>query len=346
MATYAALASLAQTTNHAISNFSTNAKENITSIHEYAIILLTFLEDYPERSNRWEAKLRDVAHKIEDIIEEFMWRQSFYGGEEMSSSLYFEEELRNVTVEFCLIAGDVMDERPAYSSLSLSSSSSAARVAPTGNGVAIGLNENGKVFANSNCPPELDDVGKKIAKSCGGLPLAVVLVAGFLSVVNKNPSSWEEISENINPIVGRESEAILSLSYTHLSHHLRPCLLFIAMFPEDENIRASKLIRLCKKSDGKIKCCSLHDMVRDLCIRKAHDEKFLRVVPESMSNERRISLSVSDLDDIWCPTIHTMLCFQLQSFPSSPTFVRRFRLLRILDTVSQTSKELSSLTNI
>ncbi|XP_047949026.1 putative late blight resistance protein homolog R1B-14 [Salvia hispanica] len=473
----------------------------------------------------------------------------------MPSSLNFEEELRNETEKFCLIAGDVMDERPAYSSLSLSSSSSsssasASRVAATANGVAIGLNEDvmvikdrlcglssklqvvpilgmggigkttlartvyddplimyhfdirvwltisqdynarkvllglvdsmklieehmsrlemddvsilaekvyknlkgrrylvvmddvwstkvwddvrnvfpddgngsrimlttrladlavypdsssaphemrfmndsqswdllkGKVFADSNCPPELEDVGKKIARSCGGLPLAVVLVAGFLSEVNKNPSSWEEVSENvINPIVGQELEGILSLSYTHLPHHLRPCFLFMAMFPEDENIRASRLIRLwlaegflkhqngcsksleeeaeeyledlvkrnlvivtSKKSDGKIKCCSLHDMVRDLCIRKAHDEKFLRVihgrvVPESMINERRISLSLSDFDDIWCPTIHTMLCFQLQSFSRLPAFLRRFRSLRILDAVSETSEELSS----
>ena len=38
---------------------------------------------------------------------------------------------------------------------------------------------NGMVFADSDCPPELEDVGKRIARSCGGLPLAVVLVAGF-----------------------------------------------------------------------------------------------------------------------------------------------------------------------
>ncbi|XP_047971417.1 putative late blight resistance protein homolog R1B-16 [Salvia hispanica] len=182
----------------------------------------------------------------------------------------------------------------------------------------------------------------------------------------------------------QELEEILSLSYMHLSHHLRSCFLFMAMFPEDENIRASRLIRLwvaegflkhhsgysesieeeaeeyledlvkrnlvivnSKKSDGKIKCCGLHDMVRDLCIRKAHDEKFLHVIhghviPQSMINERRISLRLSSIADIWCPTAHSILCFELQSFPSSPTFLRRFRLLRILDAVSQRSKELPS----
>ncbi|KAL1552057.1 hypothetical protein AAHA92_12903 [Salvia divinorum] len=199
MAAYAALASLAQTTNldtnHAISHFPINAKENIASIHEYVIILLTFLEDYPERANRWESKLRDVACETEDVMEEFMWRQLYYGGEEISS-LNFEEELKNVTEKFCLIAGDVMDERPAYSCLSLLTSATAARVSATGN--------------------------------------------------------------------------------------------------------------------------------------------------EGMINERRISLRLSGLDDIWCPTIHTILCFQLQSFPSSPSFLRRFRSLRTLNAVSETSEELSS----
>ncbi|KAG6409373.1 hypothetical protein SASPL_127412 [Salvia splendens] len=147
MAAYAALASLVQTTvnrNHSKSHFSTYAKEKIGSIHEYAVFLLTFLEYYPERASRWEGKLRDLAHEAEDIIEEFTWRLSFYGRVKISS-FKFEEELRNVTEKFGLIAGDVMDERPAYSSLSLSSSSSSSsassRVAVTGNGVAIGLKE-------------------------------------------------------------------------------------------------------------------------------------------------------------------------------------------------------------
>ncbi|XP_047971400.1 late blight resistance protein R1-A-like [Salvia hispanica] len=411
MAAYAALASLAQTTalnsNHAISRFSIDANHKITSINEYVLILLTFLKDYPDKSNPWEDKLRDLAREAEDIIEHFTWKQSYYGRKKLSS-LNFEEALRDVTEKFRLFLGDVMDEQTFSPSISLSSSS-ASRVAATGNGVAIGLNEDvmaikdrlcglssklevvsilgmggigkttlartvyddsvimyhfdirvwltisqdysarkvllglahsmklihehmsgemvdvsvlavevyrhlkgrrylvvmddvwstkvwddvrnvfpddgngsrimlttrladvavypnsssaphemrfmndsqswdllkGKVFVDSNCPPELEEVGKKIARSCGGLPLAVVLVAGFLSGVDKNPSSWDEISTNVlNPIVGQELEEILSLSYTHLSHHLRPCFLFMAMFPEDESISASRLIRL------------------------------------------------------------------------------------------------------
>ncbi|KAG6388202.1 hypothetical protein SASPL_153401 [Salvia splendens] len=399
--------------------------DTIENCKQCAITLLTFLEEYPERANRWEAKLRDIAHETGDFIQQFLWRQAYFG-EDKISRLKFEEEFRNVMEKFCLIAGDVMDERPAYPSHSLSPSAS-SRIAPTPNGVAIGLDDDVmaikdrlcavypdlsspphemrfmndsqswdllklNVFVDRNCPLELEDVGKKNARSCGGLPLAVVPVAGFLSEVNKNPSSWEEISENVNPIVGQELEGILSLSYTHLSHHLRSCFLFMSMFPKDVSIRVSRLIRLwlaegflkhehgcrksleeeaekyledlvkrnlvtvtSKKSDGKIKCCSLRAMVRDLCIRKAHDERFLRVLDGSVVrqgtiNERHISFingqhttpGHSYMNNIWAPTIHTILYFHLKNFPGVTSFLWCYRLLRIFDAMSENSISLPS----
>ncbi|KAL8557535.1 hypothetical protein ACS0TY_004829 [Phlomoides rotata] len=165
-----------------------------------------------------------------------------------------------------------------------------------------------KVFRNSQELefPELEDMGKAIARGCRGLPLAVVLVAGILSTVDKTQASWEE-RKNINSVVDRQLDEILSLSYMHLPHHLRPCFLFMATFPEDHSIRVLRLIKLWVaegflkdqgleekaeeyledlvkrslvlvtswKSNGKIKSCSLHDLVRDMCIRKAEEEKFL-----------------------------------------------------------------------
>ncbi|KAG6389216.1 hypothetical protein SASPL_150678 [Salvia splendens] len=167
--------------------------------------------------------------------------------------------------------------------------------------------------------PELVNVGKEIARRCAGLPLAVVLLAGVLSPVDKIQASWEEIAENVNPIVGRELEEILSLSYTYLSQHLRSCFLYVGGFLQDVNIRTSRLVRLeelvkrnlvmvsGRKSDGKIKSCNLHDMVRDMCIKKACDEDFLHVMdgrdlPQGLMNERRISFSRFDADDIYGPS--------------------------------------------
>lgn len=75
-----------------------------------------------------------------------------------------------------------------------------------------------------------------------------------------------------------------------------------------------------RKSCGKIKSCSLHDMVRDLCIRKTQEEKILDVIdrcvlPRGLKNEERISSIGYCVDNIWGPAIRTVLCFQLQDFP-------------------------------
>ncbi|KAL1562100.1 hypothetical protein AAHA92_04716 [Salvia divinorum] len=235
-----------------------------------------------------------------------------------------------------------------------------------------------KVLKNGDCPPHLKEIGEDIARRCAGLPLAVVLVAGLLSAVSDIRASWEEIARNINTAVGRELDEILSLSYTHLPHHLRPCFLYLGSFPEDENIRAETLIRLweaegflkheneCDKSlfledlvkrnlvsvnsrrfDGKIKSCSLHDMVRDMCVRKARDEKFLGVIdgrsdPQEMIDERRISLSACDTDRLLVSTTRTILCFELEFSPMFLCFLEHLSLLRVLHSTSAIYEAISS----
>ncbi|XP_057801584.1 putative late blight resistance protein homolog R1B-16 [Salvia miltiorrhiza] len=231
-----------------------------------------------------------------------------------------------------------------------------------------------KVFAHRDCPPELEDVGKEIARICKGLPLTIVVVAGLLSTVSNNVASWRKIAQNVNSVTkGGQFENILSLSYTHLPHYLRPCFLYMGMFPEDCEVRVSKLIKLWvaegflrrlnrsktleeeaevfledlvkrnlvlvtkRKCDGRIKSCSLHDLMRDLCIRKAHEEKFLVNFSSGLSvkgrkNQRRVSVITRSglpyFQKIYGLTIHTILCFRGISVANK---LEGFRLLRVLD---------------
>ncbi|KAL0298519.1 UNVERIFIED_CONTAM: putative late blight resistance proteinR1B-19 [Sesamum radiatum] len=239
-----------------------------------------------------------------------------------------------------------------------------------------------KVFTEQHCPPELENIGKMIARSCKGLPLAIVVIAGILSTVSQTQASWEDIAKKVNLAVSAKDEQfarILSLSYTHLPHHLRPCFLYMGAFPEDYEIHVSKLVKLwigegfmkpsvtkCseeqaeeyledlvkrslvlvtrRKSNGKIKSCNVHDLVRDLCIKKAGEEKFFlhathkyfdKVIPESIKNQHRLSippfiaLSLSLFSIIHNPPVRSVLCFlTCQRFPNS---LKSFRLLRVLD---------------
>ncbi|KAI3458779.1 hypothetical protein Pfo_015442 [Paulownia fortunei] len=559
---YAALVSLAQTIdqilNHHQYPISLHQKQQIISIHECLNSLQAFLEDFPEKANSLEGRIRDVANEAQDIIEYFMleqirpryeWIKSTAETSKVKFKLdrsgKYTRQLKKITEEIESIAEEVMEIKNSFrmEDVRLSDSpaaSSSSRLAPTGKNDIVGFDDdlkektdwlcgrssklqvipiigmggigkttlarnayddpltvqyfdirawvtvsqnytvqeilsgllvsmkefntkssgqsneenvhktlkgrrylivmddvwstkawddvkrifpddhNGsrimlttrlsdvaayvnssvplyemrfmnadqswnllqqKVFPHRDCPPELEDIGKEIARSCRGLPLAIVVIAGLLSTVSQTQASWENIAKNVKLAVTANDEQfakILSLSYTHLPHHLRPCFLYMGGFPEDYEIHVSKLIKLwiaegCmkpvvsksfeeaaeeyledlvnrslvlvtkRKSNGKIKSCSVHDLVRDMCLRKSQEEKFLlhvmdryvgEVLLESVQNQRRISIADSDLNclaNIYGSTIHTIICFHCRG--SSLRSLRNFRLLRVLDVV-------------
>ncbi|KAK4437202.1 putative late blight resistance proteinR1A-10 [Sesamum alatum] len=173
-----------------------------------------------------------------------------------------------------------------------------------------------KVFGEKDCPGELEDIGKAIARNCGGLPLAIVVIGGLLSKESRREEYWRNLAENLSSIVTKDDEQcleILGLSYNRLPHRLRACFLYMAVFPEDYDIPVPKLIRLWaaegflqpdasksledlaeeylddliernlilvskRSANGKIRTCNIHDLLRNLCLRNAQKEKFLYVV--------------------------------------------------------------------
>ncbi|CAA2993368.1 late blight resistance homolog R1B-16 isoform X1 [Olea europaea subsp. europaea] len=173
-----------------------------------------------------------------------------------------------------------------------------------------------KVFGKENCPLDLVDVGKRIAKNCQGLPLLIVVTCGLLLKVNKAKDFWEDVAENLSSIVAEKDAQcleILSFSYKHLPAHLKACFLYMGVFPENYEIPVSRLIKLWVAEgflkpheskhleevaqeyledlidrnlisvrqkgsiDGKVKTCIIHGLLRELCTRIAHREEFLCV---------------------------------------------------------------------
>ncbi|KAF8403454.1 hypothetical protein HHK36_011558 [Tetracentron sinense] len=171
---------------------------------------------------------------------------------------------------------------------------------------------------STGCPPGFEKFRREIVEKCGGLPLAVVVVGGLLAT-KMSLNQWEKVLSNISTHLDRGEQRVLgllALSYNDLPYHLKPCFLYLGMFPEDFAIPVGRLIRLwiaegfipqprqgaggetmedvaeqylvelihrCmvqigeRGSTREIKTCHVHDLMRDLCLLKAREENFLEI---------------------------------------------------------------------
>ncbi|VAH11954.1 unnamed protein product [Triticum turgidum subsp. durum] len=104
----------------------------------------------------------------------------------------------------------------------------------------------------SKCADELEDVSRKIVKKCGGVPLAIITIASILASNGQDQHikpkyHWDNILGSIGRGLAegdsaKDMQRILSFSYYDLPSHLKTCLLYLSIFPEDFEIRRDRLI--------------------------------------------------------------------------------------------------------
>jgi disease resistance protein RPM1 len=99
------------------------------------------------------------------------------------------------------------------------------------------------------CPNELKDIVDKILKKCGGLPLAIVSIGSLLASYNSADSIevWRRVSSSIGSLMENHPtlegmRRLISLSYDYLPHHLKACMLYLSIFPEDYVIEKDRLL--------------------------------------------------------------------------------------------------------
>uniref|UniRef100_A0ACD5TDU0 Uncharacterized protein n=1 Tax=Avena sativa TaxID=4498 RepID=A0ACD5TDU0_AVESA len=112
-------------------------------------------------------------------------------------------------------------------------------------------------YSEEDCPPHLQKVSEEIIKKCAGLPLAIITISGLLASIGSTEEDWNEVNKSIGCGLDRNESVllngrndsvkgmfkILSLSYFDLPPHIKTCLLYLSIYPENSVIKRGDLIR-------------------------------------------------------------------------------------------------------
>ncbi|KAI0493469.1 hypothetical protein KFK09_023587 [Dendrobium nobile] len=90
---------------------------------------------------------------------------------------------------------------------------------------------------------DFEQLGRRIAKKCDGLPLALKVIGGFLQNEFKE-QTWKDVLNN-NLCDPKENILFaLRISYNHLPSYLKPCFLYASLFPKGHYFQKLELIRM------------------------------------------------------------------------------------------------------
>ncbi|XP_027910598.1 disease resistance protein RPP13-like [Vigna unguiculata] len=193
-----------------------------------------------------------------------------------------------------------------------------------------------RVFRGEDYPSDLESLGKQMVQSCRGLPLSITVLAGMLANKEKSYREWSKVVGHVNSYLTQDEtqvkDIVLKLSYDNLPRRLKPCFLYLGIFPEDfeipvvpllqkwvaegfiqdkgnrdpDDIAEDYLYELIDRSlvqvaivdtNGSVKTCQVHDLLRDLCISESKEDKVFEVCTDNNilipTKPRRLSIHSS-----------------------------------------------------
>ncbi|RCV09698.1 hypothetical protein SETIT_2G050400v2 [Setaria italica] len=194
---------------------------------------------------------------------------------------------------------------------------------------------------DADYPKELKVVMGNILKKCGGMPLAIVSVANILAGYRSTGSKekWETVCKLIgssqmesNPTL-EGMRHIVALSYNHLPHELKECMMYLSIFPEDYEVNKKRLLsrwiaeglipekrgwtlmevaesclnELLRRNmvvprigrGGDVKSCQVHDVLLEVMVSKSLESNFVSLLGgqyTGMSYDRIRRLSIQGDD--------------------------------------------------
>ncbi|XP_037415764.1 disease resistance protein RGA5-like isoform X2 [Triticum dicoccoides] len=202
-----------------------------------------------------------------------------------------------------------------------------------------------RVFSHEEgCPKELVQVSEDILKKCGGIPLAIITISSLMA--NKHRINTKEQWYALLNSIGRglaedrsveEMKKILLFSYYDLPSYLRPCLLYLSIFPEDSHILRDKLI---------------WKWIAEGFVYSENQESSLYELGKSYFNElvNRSMISPIDIEDNWgekeeACSVHDMVLDLICSISSEENFVTILDCTKIKMSNSQSKVRRLSIQN-
>uniref|UniRef100_J3N7D8 Uncharacterized protein n=1 Tax=Oryza brachyantha TaxID=4533 RepID=J3N7D8_ORYBR len=204
-----------------------------------------------------------------------------------------------------------------------------------------------RIFHDENsCPSHLQELSELILRKCGGLPLAILHIASLLATKSNSKEEWELVLNSIGSALENSHtlqglKRILLLSFYDLPPHLKTCLLYLSIYPEDWKISSKILIRKwisegfiaedrCKRLDqvaesyfnelinrsmilpvdisydGGVQFFQVHDLVHSIIVSMSKEENFVTVIDGQRCSSlpekiRRLSLHFNDFKDVVMP---------------------------------------------
>ncbi|KAJ4972277.1 hypothetical protein NE237_005376 [Protea cynaroides] len=187
--------------------------------------------------------------------------------------------------------------------------------------------------SNHTCPSRFKAFSENILNKCGGLPLAIVVIASLLST-KEEIQEWETVLYNLHTQIESDAKLhnmmkIIMLSYNDLPYYLKSCFLYLSSFPEDYQFKRTKLVRLWvaegfveDKHGSKVEDVAesyfkelvnrsfiqmvpdnfqvwkvkwqVHDLIHEMILQKFHDQNFGTVIAEDKSM-RKVSPKIRRL---------------------------------------------------
>ncbi|KAK4374107.1 hypothetical protein RND71_004784 [Anisodus tanguticus] len=134
-----------------------------------------------------------------------------------------------------------------------------------------------KVFREDNyCPEELEEIGKKIARKCGGLPLAIVLVAGFLqNMLRKSLPARKDEKIPVQKLI----RLWIAEDFVEVNTPSKSLEMVAMDYLMD--LISSNLVMVAKtNSFGELKAVHTHDLIHEFSLVKSEKENFLLMMHE------------------------------------------------------------------